>query len=322
MAAGANKLKGAGLGGKKTSKPVAYGEVLDIILDDGHSSYDQMIGNVIGSCRVRIMPDDIGKDHDLCSWIQPMSLNNLEIPLIGEIVTLVRSGTAGLEIKRDAATYYWTSYVSIYSELHNNNLAESTAGKLTTMLSPALGDYTPEVTHHPLGLLEGDKLLIGRYGQTIRFTTPPGSTSLKPYWKDGKTGSPVLILSTGTEVTKESKIEDLEKGSHIALTKDVQVNDDDETKDHSILLKTEGKITNEAKVKLTLKSEEVQINSKEWDADWTTFMDILKALIAEVDILSKGTFPTGVGPTGPHPSVPGKIAKIKADFDKLAASGD
>ena len=305
--------------GKKKTAPVAYGEVCDVILDKMHPFYSVDSNQTPGCVRVRVMPDDKGKDPMLLQWYQPLSVNDIEVPLIGEIVTLLRTGTSGLDIKNEAASYYYIKPNSCYQESHNNHLYQATANPANIQLTPEMGYYTPDKTHYPMGLVEGDKILLGRYGQCIRFTTTPGIPTINPHWKVGKAGDPILMLSVGTDVSKEVPVEDIKKGSHIVLSKGPMINDDAETKKHAITLKSEGKITNDAKEKLWLHGKEVQVNSKEWDADWTTMMDLLKDLIAEVEMLSKGTFPTGVGPTGPHPSVPGKIATIKSNWDKLKA---
>lgn len=305
MPVGANKAMGQGLGGQKATKPVAYGEVLDIILDDSHESYDVDQSFTIGCCRVRLIPEDNGKEPELCQWYMPHSMSDIELPLIGEIVTLITSAAGGLgEGGKNSTTYYWLKTAAIFQELHNNNVALSTAAEDGNELVPPLGRYTEETLHFPLGMLEGDKILAGRYGQVIRFTTPPGSSPLSPWWKTGSTGAPVLSISTGNDVTSESSVEDIETGSHIVLSDGVLIKNT--TVPHS-------------DPHILIKSEKVTLHSTEWKADLTMLLDIVKDLVASVETLSKGTFPTGVGPTGPHPSEVATMAQIKQRLSQLEA---
>ena len=305
MPVGANVPRAAGRGGQLGKELILFGEVLDIILDDNHMSYDIENGQVSGCCKIRVMPRDVGKDPDTCNWFPPHSMQDLEIPLIGEIVTLIRTGTQALSAIKEAADYFWYKPVAIYQELQNNNLSLATGFAAGNQLVPSLGFYTPEQLTYPLGLVEGDKLLQGRYGQTIRFTTPTVLSPLAPWWKTGKTGDPVLSLSVAKKRNdKESQVEDLEKGSHIVLSEGVLIKD--APVPHS-------------KPSILLKSEKITIHSKEWKADWTELLDIVKDLLASTEILSKGTFPTGVGPTGPHPSEPAKLSQLKSRLSKLEA---
>jgi len=304
MPVGANKPTAAGRGGQLSKDPILYGEVLDIILDKRHLNYDEDNGQMIGACKVRVMPRDSGKDADACNWFLPHSVQDLELPLIGEVVTLFRTGTSGMDVLKDAAGYFWHKPVAIYQELQNNNLSLATALMGGNELVPSLGFYTPEKTLWPLGALEGDKILQGRYGQTIRFTTPTALSPLSPWWKTGKTGDPVLSLSVGNNNKKQVQSEDLKKGAHIVLSDGVLIKD--APVPHS-------------KPSILLKSEKITIHSKEWKADWTELLDITKELLASVEILSKGTFPTGVGPTGPHPSEPAVLSKLVARLKKLEA---
>ena len=305
MPVGANTPTAAGRGGQLGKEPILYGEVLDVILDKRHMSYDTQNGQVVGCCKVRVMPRDVGKDPDTCNWFQPHSMQDLEVPLIGEIVTLLRTGTHGLSVVKDSAGYFWYKPVAMYQELHNNNLSLATGFKAGNQLAPSLGFYTPEQTTYPLGLVEGDKILQGRYGQTIRFTTPTVLSPLAPWWKTGKTGDPVLSLSVAKKRNdKEVQVEDLKKGSHIVLSEGVLIKD--APVPHS-------------KPSVLIKSEKITIHSKEWKADWTELLDITKELLASVEELSKGKFPTGVGPTGPHPTEVPKLGKLKTRLKKLEA---
>ena len=305
MPVGANVPRAAGRGGQLGKEPILFGEVLDIILDDGHESYDIENGQVVGCCKIRVMPRDVGKEPDTCNWFPPHSMLDLEIPLVGEIITLVRTGTQALSAIKEAADYFWYKPVAIYQELQNNNLALATGTQDGNQLVPPLGFYTPEQLTYPLGLVEGDKLLQGRYGQAIRFTTSTAQSALSPWWKTGKTGDPVMSLSVSKgRSDKESQVEDLTKGAHIVLSEGVLIKDAPVPhSDPSILIK----------------SDKVTIHSKEWKADWTELLDIVKDLLASVEVLSKGTFPTGVGPTGPHPSEPAKLSQLKSRLSKLEA---
>lgn len=301
---GANKLLAAGRSGQRSGKVLTYGEVVDIILDDSHESYDPDQALSVGCCRVRLLPEDQGKSPEECNWYQPHSVSDVELPLIGELVTLIQTGTQGVALRNDSTNYYWHKPISLYQESHNNNIALATSTAKGTELVPPLGFYTPEITSFPMGLLEGDKILLGRYGQAIRFTTAPGNSPLNPWWKNGATGDPVLSLSVGNDVSSESSIEDLESGAHIVLSDGVLIKDT---------------TTSHSDPHILLKSSKITIHSDEWKADWTALLDVVKDLVAEVEVISKGTFPTGVGPTGPHPTSVGKMAQIKQALAKLEA---
>ena len=106
MPVGANVPRAAGRGGQLGKELILFGEVLDIILDDNHMSYDIENGQVIGCCKIRVMPRDVGKDPDTCNWFPPHSMQDLEIPLVGEIVTLIRTGTQALSAIKEAADYF------------------------------------------------------------------------------------------------------------------------------------------------------------------------------------------------------------------------
>ena len=68
MPVGANTPTAAGRGGQLSKDSILYGEVLDVILDKRHMSYDTSNGQVVGCCKVRVMPRDVGKDPDTCNW--------------------------------------------------------------------------------------------------------------------------------------------------------------------------------------------------------------------------------------------------------------
>lgn len=156
-----------------------------------------------------------------------LDANIKNIPIIGEIVLLLRAPSAYNNALRTQTEYYYTNPVSIQSSVHHNGLPGATQygytpspkntrnreetrdGILNKTNQRTTFDYNIDPTFperldvYPIQPYSGDLIIEGRWGQSIRF----GSTvderrnyPIKPYWKSGlgATGNPILILSNGT----------------------------------------------------------------------------------------------------------------------------
>jgi len=260
------------------------GVVVDVILDTSHPDYNIDTEQVIGCCKLRLMPSEDRKEDSECSWYPPLNTTDLDIPLVGELVHVVTAASKQTMLSPRATRKYYTKSIAIYGETHNNNIGDSTGEEGSTKIVPTLGEYTQELIHYPHQVLEGDKLILGRYGQSIRFTHAAPSGKIGHYWSQGQDGDPVLILSTGADPSQEGPVEDIQLGSHIVLSNGVKLQGDSHA-GHQILLK----------------SEKVTLNSKEWRADLTELVNVVETVTNNLSDLLAGTsqLVTGTGPTGP-----------------------
>jgi hypothetical protein len=156
-----------------------------------------------------------------------LDANIKNIPIIGEVVMLLKAPTAYNSYFGTTQEYYYTNPVSIQSSVHHNGLpgVNETNKKLSakdskkrqnaqdgvntstnkrldvkSTIDPA---FPERLDVSPLQPYSGDIILEGRWGQSIRF----GSTvderrtyPVKPVWQKGlgETGNPIVIISNGT----------------------------------------------------------------------------------------------------------------------------
>ena len=188
--------------------------------------------------------DDVGNYYDLFSITalidgqvnrpaivaKPANTNFKKIPVIGEMVLVfkMRSSVAISDTYRPSQWYY-LSTVDIVSSLNHNSLTGYTS---IDEKEQQVGKYFSEQTISPLQPYEGDVLLEGRFGNSIRF----GSTIAKSDnfytisqndFLSGKIGSPIIMLSNG-RVNKQAKEfihEDIKTdNSSLYLTSDQRIN--------------------------------------------------------------------------------------------------
>lgn len=178
---------------KKTFRKSDIGVVVDVILDDTHervvsleidSDYESKKTELIGACVVRLSTDVNLSDEELRSY-KPLYNLDISVPLIGETVQLVKVG--------DTSYYRRLTFPDINQgnaePNKNKNVSsgggddgEPTGGDYSTVSQTGtsnssgddrateLGEYFESTQINPLKLYEGDRLIQGRYGQSIRFS--------------------------------------------------------------------------------------------------------------------------------------------------------
>jgi len=203
---------------------IIYGRVMDIILDRNHpqfQSYDD-VGLIFyqksnTQIHKRKMPTNSTGIGSL-PVAKPLYPNSRYIPLKNEIVALY----VGIGANGSKTTYY-SSVVNIWNHPHHNALP--TRGEMAKINSSGNDDYdasggdikrrsedgdtgidlglyySESLAIKPLIPFEGDFLLEGRFGNSIRFGSTNNSKKLtvKNHWSSGdvKTGDPITIIRNG-----------------------------------------------------------------------------------------------------------------------------
>lgn len=280
----------------------------------------------------------------------PLNMNHRIIPILGEMVYLVKASDETSTGVSNSEKYYYVSPVGVQRNINHNALppyteltggggggfgfaAAGVASSAGGSDSGDLGTGFVEMTKLPQlqGYL-GDTILEGRYGQSIRFGyTPQGVTSgtdkisavkVEPTWTSSTPESPITIITNGRGEDSlgynKLTVEDINKdASSIWLT-------DKQTISITLAAKTPVGITPTSTYKspqVILNSDRLILNAKKDNVIITSKKDIsfstatnkttIDLLVSAIEALAQGTFPTAVGPTGPHPQVAQIIAKIK-----------
>ena len=153
-------------------------------------------------------------------YCRPANINIKQIPLIGEHVFIYRS--IGVESNDEDVQirWYYLNTLPLQSSIHHNSLPGTTIKRTTQKTDinstvpkstqdsnvsqqTALGDTFQERTDvSPLQPFEGDLLIEGRFGNSIRFGSIINSEVGPTIYSErqdsafsGPTGSPIIILS-------------------------------------------------------------------------------------------------------------------------------
>ena len=215
-------------------------KVVDVVLDMNFPNIEKIGGwDALGTI-LYIKVSEIVKDpeieykRDLKTLIsanalaRPLFANQKYYPLKGEIVLLF--STTGRDIIKDTSETYYLNNINIWNHPHHNALPNpdtyngtfpennndktkndylKSSGGLVRQVQDGdseipLGEYFDEkLDTKPLLPFEGDHILEGRFGNSIRF----GSTSPGPNdWSStGNTGDPITIIRNGQSDELDSK---------------------------------------------------------------------------------------------------------------------
>lgn len=204
----------------KTSKLIATGRVLSVILDETHPRYKELGGpKAIGAVEII---DIAGSTADYSTTSQnqnytvayPLYPGVKNYPLINEVIYLVSQPSKQTQTKTTAFSLYYISVVNLWNHPHHNaipysagsstpensknyqDVAAGSTNKLTDSSGTIkFGEYFKERTDiNPLKPFEGDHILEGRFGNSIRLGSTGGTS---PWSTTGEQGSPVMILRNG-----------------------------------------------------------------------------------------------------------------------------
>jgi hypothetical protein len=166
---------------------------------------------------------------------KPGNLSIKKIPLVGEFVLIYKTFNQQTTNNKWRESWYYSSTVDIQSSI-NENMIPGISGQLSEeQISNLQPGYTfKRKSISPIQPYEGDVLIEGRTGNSIRFSStistnyPASYYFKKPTWSgnDASAGDPIIILSNRT-INKDKRefiVEDIEQdASSLYLTSTQQL---------------------------------------------------------------------------------------------------
>ena len=283
---------------------------------EGFKGIDSIVVNqVIGLENAQGKPGEI--------YAQPLNPYFKCIPMPGEHVLVVRG---------DKNRWYYSDVVNI-----NGKLGENIDSKRASVLADGsdffFGLFGKPRETKKMDPTEGDVILEGRAGQTIRFTSTSEESFLGKLFGGKSENKPVMMISCNDDEEEGLGNEDiLEDDCSIYLASETPIStlllesniDSDYEKvneyaDGQIILRSNRLILSSKKENIILSSaDKVGISTKKWKVDVDKLMKAVQDIAKQLSDLTKGTatFTTGVGPTGPATNS-GLVNKIVSDIKKL-----
>ena len=206
--------------------------VLDIILDSSHEKFKDLGSyDSIGTIFYGAVQGAKQKNNDSVNIeyrARPLFQSIKQYPLKNEIVLMLSapSKLKNHQRDKDAQTKYYLPNVNIWNHTHTNALPNmqyynkgeeeaknyGTVGATTVRIAEGdnsvevpLGKYFKEkLQTQPLLPFEGDTIIEGRFGNSIRFgATAKEAAETSAYSTKGETGDPITIIRNGALVEEE-----------------------------------------------------------------------------------------------------------------------
>ena len=183
------------IGGRtqRSKTPVLMGIVLDVITNDEHEAIidlgfgknDTRNTYEIGFAKIRRLDDNMSPIEQL-RFYAPFDYANLELPIIGEAVEILKRGNGELIYKRiSSSTLNTGNFIEGVNEIMNPNkepASDGGAGEYSTTSQTGTpngaggtsdspeNEYFKGTQVNHLNFFEGDKVIQSRFGQSIRFS--------------------------------------------------------------------------------------------------------------------------------------------------------
>ena len=164
--------------------------------------------------RVKVISDSTSQHHPTRFAI-PYDINNLQVPVKGEQVLLVKGFKNTSKNKNYSTQYYYISSFSSNSSSNINSIVSIAEKQIANNILDLKQKSYKEIVEKNISLLQlypGDRILSGRWGNTIRLgsTTKPNSklNTISPVLlTDDKitVGDPVIIISNTKEHNEDKQ---------------------------------------------------------------------------------------------------------------------
>jgi|TARA_R110001583_G_scaffold177660_1_gene333310 hypothetical protein len=209
------------------------------------AKYGKFLG--VGGILFEELNNPGGAPLDSLSWAAPLHSNLKTLPVLNEVVYIISLPNPSVQNDLNSGfQYYYFQSVNIWNSVHHNaipnslkdqpsnaeNYEKTESGlqvQSTEQDSINLGKTFKEREVRNLQPFEGDVLLEGRWGNTIRFGSTVNNSSPSNSWSDnGEDGEPITIIKNGqTKTDDDSWVPQVENintdKSSIYLTSDQKI---------------------------------------------------------------------------------------------------
>jgi hypothetical protein len=143
---------------------------------------------------------------------RPSDINIKKIPLVGELVLIYKTFNQVASSSKFRESWYYLTTVDLQSSVHANLLPGISGGKTDDEIDKTKpgNTFNLKITS-PLQPYEGDVLVEGRWGNSIRFSSTinlkgdqSNYSTTVPWLGGANQGDPIIVLSNGRE-TKPNK---------------------------------------------------------------------------------------------------------------------
>jgi hypothetical protein len=189
-------------GNSNSPSPIFFARVKDIILSPNTQTenFFNQAGGWVGLGSIKFTPIGNTIDNSTSNLIaRPLFTNISQYPILEEIVMILQAPSIELNNDPQSQTFYYLTTVGLWNNINHNvfpdiNIFNQNTQQGETELK--LGNTFKENGDiRTLLPEEGDVLLEGRWGQSIRFsstTTPKQPTN--SWSSQGESGSPITII--------------------------------------------------------------------------------------------------------------------------------
>jgi hypothetical protein len=223
------KFKNKGVNRYQASQYLQAVRVIDVILDINHpeakksGGYDA-IGTIFYS---KVYEKDSADTTNVKYKARPLFHFLKQYPLKNEIVLILNAPSNVIYGETQSITKYYLPNINIWNHPHNNalpdmqyyaegneggNFSQGEGGTLvrdpsSNPIEVPLGDYFNEnLNLQPLLPFEGDTIMEGRFGNSIRFgATAKEAREKTPYSTKGETGDPITIIRNGQHLEEDDR---------------------------------------------------------------------------------------------------------------------
>ena len=193
-------------------------EVFDIILNKNHSDY--VNENSIGVIKFKFIVNKYDTSHTY--YASPLDKNHIKVPLKHEIVLITNAPSTYSGTIKEESEYYYSGTINIWNLINNNILPYSSRPQekeknIDKYKNKSIEDKfnTSDVAEYfsinndkpSLNLYEGDYLIQGRTGSSIRFSN--SFKKSKNSWSiNSKDDNPIIILRADGKENINSNIDE------------------------------------------------------------------------------------------------------------------
>ena len=163
--------------------------------DQDNATVDQLFALKVRSCSTYF--------NDKLRLVRPANMNMKQIPLVGEFVLIYKTFNQQATTDRWREAWYYVCSIDIQSAINHNMLPGlSDSAPQTDIDETKPGKTFEQQIISPLQPYEGDFLVEGRFGNSMRFgssinTTYPTGYYYKSSPWNSKNGDPIIVLSNG-----------------------------------------------------------------------------------------------------------------------------